>query len=167
MRRSPGFSDGCSIRWCICRRPRIPARYPGQALAQCSCRCCCSWFWGRCWRRNRSRDCPRCLDNLGRFSSNRCLRFHPLCAGRRPWLASENPGQALPQALGCWTRHYWALRASSAEITWGTTLKTSPTMPKSAISKIGASPSLLMATMVLAVCIPALCWIAPEMPRAT
>jgi hypothetical protein len=30
-------------------------------------------------------------------------------------------------------------------------VKTSPTTPKSAMSKIGASPSLLMATMVFAV----------------
>ncbi|KJL42300.1 hypothetical protein RS82_02316 [Microbacterium trichothecenolyticum] len=50
-----------------------------------------------------------------------------------------------------------AFFASSAAINCGTTVKMSPTTPKSAISKIGASASLLMATIVLAVCIPALC----------
>src|SRR5215470_16011990 len=39
-------------------------------------------------------------------------------------------------------------------------------MPKSVISKIGASGSLLMAMMVLEVCMPARCWIAPEIPAA-
>jgi hypothetical protein len=38
--------------------------------------------------------------------------------------------------------------------------------PKSAISKIGASGSLFTATIVFEVCIPARCWMAPEMPRA-
>ena len=55
-------------------------------------------------------------------------------------------------------------RASSSAMTCGTTSKMSPTMPKSAISKIGASASLLMATMVSEVCIPTRCCTAPEMP---
>ena len=38
--------------------------------------------------------------------------------------------------------------------------------PKSASSKIGASGSLLMATIVFEVCMPARCWMAPEMPTA-
>jgi hypothetical protein len=38
---------------------------------------------------------------------------------------------------------------------------------KSASSKIGASGSLLIATMVFNVCIPARCWMAPEIPTAT
>src|ERR671920_670819 len=42
----------------------------------------------------------------------------------------------------------------------------SPTTPKSTSSKIGASSSLLTATMVFEVCMPARCWIAPEMPLA-
>jgi hypothetical protein len=37
----------------------------------------------------------------------------------------------------------------------------------SATSKIGASASLLMATMVPASLMPVRCWIAPEMPTAT
>ena len=43
----------------------------------------------------------------------------------------------------------------------------SPMMPKSASSKMGASGSLLTAVMVLEVCMPARCWIAPCMPGAT
>ena len=39
-------------------------------------------------------------------------------------------------------------------------------MPRSAISKIGASSSLLTAMIVFDVCMPARCWIAPEMPSA-
>jgi len=35
------------------------------------------------------------------------------------------------------------------------------------MSKMGASGSLLTATTVLEVCIPARCWTAPEMPTAT
>ena len=49
----------------------------------------------------------------------------------------------------------------------GRTLNRSPTTPKSTSSKIGASSSLLTATIVLEVCMPARCWIAPEMPAAT
>ncbi len=41
-----------------------------------------------------------------------------------------------------------------------------PTRPISATSKIGASPSLLMATMVRASLMPVRCWMAPEMPIA-
>src|SRR3546814_1344362 len=48
-----------------------------------------------------------------------------------------------------------------------TTLFRSPTSPMSAISKIGASPSLLMATIVPASLTPVRCWIAPLMPMAT
>ena len=56
--------------------------------------------------------------------------------------------------------------ASIADTSCGTTVRTSPTTPKSAISKIGASASLLTAMMVFAVCMPARCWMAPEMPSA-
>ena len=54
----------------------------------------------------------------------------------------------------------------SARRSCGTTLNRSPTTPKSARSKIGASASLLTATIVFDVCMPARCWIAPEMPSA-
>ena len=49
----------------------------------------------------------------------------------------------------------------------GTIWNRSPTRPMSAISKIGASPSLLIATMVPASLMPVRCWMAPEMPMAT
>ena len=49
----------------------------------------------------------------------------------------------------------------------GTTWKRSPTRPMSATSKIGASESLLMATMVRASLMPVRCWMAPEIPTAT
>ena len=58
------------------------------------------------------------------------------------------------------------LRAVICSVAAGTTVFRSPTIPKSASSKIGASGSLLMATIVFEVCMPARCWIAPEMPTA-
>ena len=54
----------------------------------------------------------------------------------------------------------------SASISFGSTLWTSPTMPRSATAKIGASGSLLMAMMFLEPFIPTRCWVAPEMPAA-
>jgi len=38
--------------------------------------------------------------------------------------------------------------------------------PKSAIWKIGASGSLLMATMFFEPFMPTMCWVAPEIPHA-
>jgi len=89
--------------------------------------------------------------------------------------ASAAGGHASPPGVRGSPRRTWrpyvatpayAFRACRAAISCGTTVKTSPTTPKSAMSKMGASPSLFTATIVLAVCIPALCWMAPEMPRA-
>src|SRR5580692_7973920 len=51
-------------------------------------------------------------------------------------------------------------------VSCGTTWNRSPTTPKSASSNIGASASLLITMMVLDVCMPARCWMAPEMPTA-
>jgi hypothetical protein len=65
------------------------------------------------------------------------------------------------------SRHGHPFRLLTASVSCGAMVNRSPTTPRSAISKIGASGSLLMATMVLEVCIPARCWIAPEMPSAT
>ena len=59
------------------------------------------------------------------------------------------------------------LRAFTSSVSFGTTSNKSPTTPKSASSKIGASGSLLTTMIVLEVCMPARCWIAPEMPTAT
>lgn len=55
---------------------------------------------------------------------------------------------------------------SRAAINAGRTLWTSPTTPKSAIEKIGASGSLLMAMIVVLSFMPTTCCIAPEMPAA-
>lgn len=60
----------------------------------------------------------------------------------------------------------WADQPSAASNS-GNNLNKSPTNPISAISKIGASPSLLIATMVPASLMPVRCWIAPLMPTAT
>src|SRR6478672_11542442 len=59
------------------------------------------------------------------------------------------------------------LAALTASVACGSTVNRSPTTPKSTSSKIGASSSLLTATIVLDVCMPARCWMAPEMPQAT
>ena len=56
--------------------------------------------------------------------------------------------------------------ALSNSISAGTTLCTSPTMPRSATEKIGASPSLLTATMLSLFFMPTRCCVAPEMPSA-
>lgn len=71
----------------------------------------------------------------------------------------RGPGRTAPAAVQ-------PRRARSCSMTCGTTLKMSPTTPKSAYSKISASSFLSIATMVFAVFMPARCWMAPEMPRA-
>src|SRR4051812_45025365 len=58
-------------------------------------------------------------------------------------------------------------RFLTSSVACGSTVNRSPTTPKSTSSKIGASGSLLIATIVLDVCMPARCWIAPEIPLAT
>ncbi len=55
---------------------------------------------------------------------------------------------------------------SSAFSSAGTIVKRSPTSPTSAILKIGASGSLLIAAMTRASLIPVTCWMAPEIPTA-
>ena len=49
------------------------------------------------------------------------------------------------------------LRAATAFVSSGAMVNRSPTTPRSAMSKIGASPSLLTATIVFEVCMPARC----------
>ena len=58
-------------------------------------------------------------------------------------------------------------RWRTSSVSLGTISCTSPTTPRSLNSKIGAFASLLIATIVPELCMPTLCWIAPEMPRAT
>ena len=53
-----------------------------------------------------------------------------------------------------------------ASVSAGTITNKSPTTPYRACVKIGASASLLMATISLAFLIPTKCWIAPEIPQA-
>lgn len=67
--------------------------------------------------------------------------------------APKNQGTRIPKAPG--PQIY--LRFFSSSVACGATLNRSPTTPKSAISKMEASSSLFTATMVLEVCIPALC----------
>jgi hypothetical protein len=59
------------------------------------------------------------------------------------------------------------LRALRSSVSFGTISCTSPTTPRSLNSKIGAFWSLLIATITFELCMPTLCWIAPEMPSAT
>src|SRR6266581_3856547 len=59
------------------------------------------------------------------------------------------------------------LRWFTSSVSFGTISCTSPTTPRSLNSKIGAFGSLLTATITLELCMPTLCWIAPEMPSAT
>ena len=61
---------------------------------------------------------------------------------------------------------YEPFLAFTASVSFGTILLRSPTMPRSENSKIGAFESLLIATMFSELCMPTLCWIAPEMPAA-
>ena len=56
--------------------------------------------------------------------------------------------------------------AFTASVSFGRILCRSPTTPRSQNSKIGAFGSLLTARMLSELCIPTLCWIAPEMPAA-
>ena len=58
------------------------------------------------------------------------------------------------------------LRALISSINCGMTLKTSPTIPRSQIWKMGASASLLTATISLESFMPARCCTAPERPQA-
>ncbi|SDQ78263.1 hypothetical protein SAMN04489742_2543 [Arthrobacter crystallopoietes] len=114
---------------------------------------------GLCWRRRRRRlrqtadpaaspvpaDGIRpCADGAGQ-GQPRCSRWSSCLSPPGRSIRCSRSGQVQPR------------RAFISSINWGTTVKTSPTTPKSAISKIGASPSLLMATIVLAVCMPERC----------
>src|SRR5579863_944248 len=80
--------------------------------------------------------------------------------------ASIHGGFSLVPAASAAARAYSCLRLPTSSRSCGTTVNRSPTMPRSAISKMGASGSLLIAMIVLEVCMPARCWMAPEMPTA-
>ncbi len=90
----------------------------------------------------------------------------PLTSFQRAWAALL---RHWPAALaGGWRSRPGGqpLRLLISSVAAGRTVCRSPTTPKSTSSKIGASSSLLTATMVFEVCMPARCWIAPEMPFA-
>src|SRR6185312_8785304 len=64
-------------------------------------------------------------------------------------------------------RLHAARRTRTSSVSFGRISFRSPTTPRSAYSKIGAFGSLLIATISAELCMPTLCWIAPEMPTAT
>lgn len=84
--------------------------------------------------------------------SRALLRRRPAKPDRRECVAAPDEFDQLSKL----PRGY-AFSFSISAINAGTTVNTSPTTPKSATSKIGASASLLMATMNFEVCMPALC----------
>src|SRR6185437_12581094 len=77
----------------------------------------------------------------------------------------EGRGRDLPVA-GAARHAQDSFFAFTASVSFGRILFRSPTMPRSENSKIGAFASLLIATMFSELCMPTLCWIAPEMPAA-
>ena len=122
-------------------------------------------------------------ENLGEFRAQRgrprraCGRARPVARlGRagRAWRAGgrrrerqrghHQPERPVPKSPCAVSPP--RLRLSISSIRAGRTVCRSPTTPKSAIWKIGAFGSLLIATMVRDPCMPARCWIAPEMPPA-
>src|SRR5581483_7597907 len=80
-------------------------------------------------------------------------------------LAGVDRRRELDRRGGHWVTQppFFALTAS---VSFGTILFRSPTTPRSENSKIGAFGSLLIATMFSELCMPTLCWMAPEMPAA-
>ena len=103
-----------------------------------------------------SRGLPACVDGRRRGQLSRPHRHgwavEPAAGRARPSTGPVGAGQ--PRAL-------------SASISCGSTLCTSPTIPRSATEKMGASWSLLMATMFFEFFMPTRCWVAPEIPQAT
>jgi len=80
---------------------------------------------------------------------------------------SAKQGIRMIQGRGwCTARSYEPFFALMAAVISGRTFSASPTMPRSAYWKMGASLSLLMAMIRLDVFIPTRCWMAPEMPTA-
>src|SRR5262249_54958734 len=58
-------------------------------------------------------------------------------------------------------------RARTSSVRFRASSCRAPTTPRSENSKTGAFGSLLIETIVLELCMPTLCWIAPEIPTAT
>ncbi len=98
----------------------------------------------------------------GHYPSDRALPG--TITGRRTACRWCRPaaGVRLPAGSG----RFCQPRALRASINFGNTLCTSPTIPRSATEKMGASWSLLMATMFFEFFMPTMCWVAPEIPHA-
>jgi hypothetical protein len=62
--------------------------------------------------------------------------------------------------------YYLAFISFTASTSLGSTFMASPTIPYCAASNIGASLSVLTATIYLDELMPARCWVAPEIPTA-
>lgn len=131
LREATGLHPGIRYR----RRGRRPTHWPA---------ICCGHGTG-C---GHSSGCRR---RLGHGAGN---GDHPT---PRPRLTPRRARQAGPHLRSTVRRHAYCRRVSSALMSCGTTVNRSPTTPKSATSKIGASGSLSIATIVLDVCIPARC----------
>ena len=90
------------------------------------------------------------------------LAFAPVPDGWEPtasgWSSSRHPPDRHARSQRG-SLHEWRqpLRLVISSVACGSTFFRSPTTPKSTSSKIGASASLLTATIVLDVCIPARC----------
>ncbi len=94
---------------------------------------------------------------------------HRCCSPRREPTSGSGASIIAPVAPPRWAERggdHERQRALSASMSLGTTLCTSPTTPRSAMPKIGASPSLLTQTMLSEPFMPTMCWVAPEMPSA-
>ena len=89
-----------------------------------------------------------------------------LCSDGPPQAASRKT-RSRPRVLRrCRGADYEPFFAFIAAVISGRTFRASPTIPRSAYWKMGASLSLLMAMMRLELFIPTRCWIAPEIPMA-
>src|SRR5699024_10502349 len=153
------------------------------------CRWCCSLFRGMVYaqRLPTGHSAGPCRSILSRglggcpyraLSYRFRLRYgfrlsYGFRLGYRLWLGLCNGrlllvfnGKRTPPDHATFRHRYQLLRVEISSTIWGKTSNRSPTTPKSATSKIRASSSLLMAIIVLAVCIPAKCCIAPEIPTA-
>ena len=86
------------------------------------------------------------------------------CLAGAPQRCPQCPDCARPpRGAGCLPPYSPAsILFTSSGMTW----KRSPTIPKCAMSKMGALGSELIATMMSEPFMPAWCWMAPEMPQA-
>ncbi len=115
-------------------------------------------------RRARTGGRRRSLPRRGRLLPDGLI-LTPIRQLQKPRHASKGRRRGLRQNRVN-SRSLLRQRALSASMSFGTTLCTSPTMPRSAMPKIGASPSLLTQMMLSEPFMPTMCCVAPEMPSA-